>query len=74
MDELVREARDAWAAQDWERSATLYERPAVQAPDDPRVGDWWYDAALAYKFRRNWAQAYRLVIAWRLPRRSRSKA
>jgi hypothetical protein len=62
MDELVREARDAWAAQDWERSAVLYERLAVQAPDDPRIGDWWYDAALAYKFRRNWAQAYRLGI------------
>nr|BFE59899.1 hypothetical protein GCM10020063_044250 [Dactylosporangium thailandense] len=62
MDELVREARDAWSAQDWERSAALYEQLARQAPDDPRVGDWWYDAALAYKFRRNWAQAYRLGI------------
>ncbi|WP_433618295.1 tetratricopeptide repeat protein [Dactylosporangium sp. CA-139114] len=62
MDELVREARDAWSAQDWERSAALYERLALQAPEDPRVGDWWYDAALAYKFRRNWAQAYRLGI------------
>jgi hypothetical protein len=62
MDELVRQAHEAWAAQDWERSARLYEQLAVQAPDDPRVGDWWYDAALAYKFRRNWAQAYRLGI------------
>jgi hypothetical protein len=62
MDELVREARDAWAAQEWERSAALYEQLAAQAPDDPRVGDWWYDAALAYKFRGNWAQAYRLGI------------
>jgi hypothetical protein len=62
MDELVREAREAWAAEDWERSATLYERLAVQAPDHSQVGDWWYDAALAYKFRRNWAQAYRLSV------------
>jgi hypothetical protein len=38
MDERVREARDAWAAQDWQRSATLYEQLAVQAPDDPRAG------------------------------------
>jgi hypothetical protein len=62
MEELVREARDAWAAQDWELSAALYEQLAVQAPGDPRVGDWWYDAALAQKFRRNWTQAYRLGI------------
>jgi hypothetical protein len=49
----------------------LYERPAVQAPDAPQVGDWWYDAALAYKSRRNWAQAYRLDIqtAIHAPRR-----
>jgi hypothetical protein len=34
----------------------------VLAPDDPRVGDWWYDAALAHKFRRDWGQAYRLGV------------
>jgi hypothetical protein len=60
--EDVRLAREAWAAQDWPRAATLYERLATDSPDDPRTGAWWYDAALAQKFLRNWAEAYRLGI------------
>ncbi|GAA2623166.1 hypothetical protein GCM10010399_63010 [Dactylosporangium fulvum] len=62
MEEQVRQAVAAWNAQDWERSAVLYEQLATQTPDDPRAGGWWYDAALAQKFRRNWAEAYRLGI------------
>lgn len=62
MEDQVRQARDAWNAQAWARSAALYEQLAIQAPDDPRIGDWWYDAALAQKFLRNWAEAYRLGL------------
>jgi hypothetical protein len=29
-------------------------------PQDPRVSVWWYDAALARKFLRDWPEAYRL--------------
>ena len=60
VDEPVQQAREAWEAQDWARCGELYERLAIQAPDDPRVGDWWYDAALAHKFLRDWPEAYRL--------------
>lgn len=60
LERLVRQARDAWEAHDWVGSATLYEQLAQQAPEDPRVAHWWYDAALAQKFMRNWPQAYRL--------------
>ena len=67
---LVRQAREAWDARDWVRSATLYEQLAQQAPDDTRVAAWWYDAALAQKFMRNWPQAHRLGLraAERSPR------
>jgi len=60
VDELVRQAREAWDAQDWVRSAALYEELATRAPEDPRVESWWYDAALAWKFLRDWPEAYRL--------------
>jgi hypothetical protein len=58
----LRLAREAWDAADWPRVATLYERLATDAPDDPRTGAWWYDAALAQKFLRNWPAAYRLGV------------
>jgi hypothetical protein len=62
VEDVVQQARAAWDAQDWVRSAELYELLATQAPDDPRVGNWWYDAALAQKFLRDWVQAHRLGI------------
>ncbi len=62
MEALVQQARAAWDAHDWEESAARYEQLAARAPDDPRVEAWWYDAALAQKFLRNWPQAYRLGI------------
>ncbi|MFI5682277.1 tetratricopeptide repeat protein [Streptomyces sp. NPDC051636] len=39
-------------------------------PDDRRSAVWWYDAALAHKFLRNWAKAYQLgrEAAARAPR------
>jgi hypothetical protein len=60
--DLVPLARDAWDAKDWPRAAALKERLATTAPDDPRAAGWWYDAALAQKFLRNWPEAYRLGI------------
>src|SRR5262245_5269957 len=63
MEELVRRAKHAWESRDWMSAAALYERLATSAPDDdPRVAAWWYDAALAEKFLRNWAEAHRLGI------------
>jgi hypothetical protein len=62
VEELVERARAAWQERDWVRSAALYERLATEASADPRSGDWWYDAALAQKFLRNWPEAYRLGL------------
>jgi len=62
VEELVQRAQEAWNAEDWARCAALYEQLATQAPADRRIGDWWYDAALAQKFLRNWPEAYRLGI------------
>jgi hypothetical protein len=63
VEELVRQAEAAWQAEDWAESASLYEQAATQAPSDPRIADWWYDAALGQKFLRNWSEAHRLGIA-----------
>jgi hypothetical protein len=62
VEDQVQQARDAWNAQAWARAAALYEQLATQAVDDPRIGEWWYDAALAQKFLRNWSEAYRLGV------------
>jgi hypothetical protein len=62
VEEHVEQAAAAWEAREWAQAATLYERLATRAPDDPRAGEWWYDAALAQKFLRNWPEAYRLGI------------
>ena len=59
-DELVIELGQAWQAQDWNRAAVVGEQLATGWPQDPRVGVWWYDAALARKFLRDWPEAYRL--------------
>jgi hypothetical protein len=62
VEELVRQAQAAWEARDWVLAAARYEQLAERAPGDRRIGQWWYDAALAQKFLRNWSQAYRLGI------------
>jgi hypothetical protein len=62
VQEVVERAGNAWQAKDWVSAARMYEELATQAPHDPRVADWWYDAALAHKFLRDWAQAYRVGI------------
>ncbi|MET0418399.1 MAG: hypothetical protein ABW022_20500 [Actinoplanes sp.] len=58
--ELLKTAYEAWESEKWPLAGELLERLARRHPDHPRVGVWWYDAALAYKFLRNWAKAYEL--------------
>jgi tetratricopeptide (TPR) repeat protein len=63
-------ARAAWEAEDWAASGALYEELLAACPDEPDSPAWWFDAALAYKFLRNWDKAYELgrQAAARAPR------
>ncbi|MEU9823780.1 hypothetical protein [Micromonospora chersina] len=58
--ELYKRAQQAWDAEDWPVAGELWERLARRYPDLPVAESWWYNAALAYKFLRNWAKAYDL--------------
>ncbi|MGW7523946.1 tetratricopeptide repeat protein [Streptomyces sp. NPDC054783] len=68
--ELITRAREEWQAEEWLRAADLYERVLAHYPDENPSAVWWYDAALAHKFLRNWAKAYELgrEAAARAPR------
>ncbi|SDL09172.1 tetratricopeptide repeat protein [Streptomyces indicus] len=67
---LVAQAQGAWDREEWLRAAELYERVLAHYPDEEPSAAWWYDAALAHKFLRNWAKAYELgrEAAARAPR------
>ncbi|MFI6877531.1 tetratricopeptide repeat protein [Streptomyces sp. NPDC050400] len=67
---LLGQAREAWDAEEWLRSAQLYEQVLAHYPDEKPSADWWYDAALAYKFLRDWPKAHELgrEAAARAPR------
>ncbi|MGW0970426.1 tetratricopeptide repeat protein [Streptomyces sp. NPDC002516] len=54
---LIGEAREAFDAGEWQRSADLHEQVLAQFPDEEPSAVWWYDAALAHKFLRNWEKA-----------------
>lgn len=58
--ELFEQARAAWDAERWQTAADRYEELLGRLPDHPRSAEWWYDAALAHKFLRNWDKAYTL--------------
>ena len=58
--ELLKTAYAAWEAKNWVVAGESLERLVRRRPDHRRSGVWWYDAALAYKFLRNWAKAYEL--------------
>ncbi|MGS2614689.1 tetratricopeptide repeat protein [Micromonospora sp. LZ34] len=58
--DLLKRAYEAWDAEDWPVAGEALERLVRRHPDHPRAAVWWYDAALAYKFLRNWAKAYEL--------------
>ncbi|MFE9359128.1 tetratricopeptide repeat protein [Streptomyces olivaceoviridis] len=68
--QLIVQAYDAWDAEDWLTAAGLFERVLAHYPDTSRSPVWWYDAALAHKFLRNWGKAYELgrEAAARAPR------
>ncbi|MBC9716600.1 tetratricopeptide repeat protein [Streptomyces sp. TRM66268-LWL] len=67
---LVGRAQEAWDREEWLEAAQLYERVLAHYPDEEPSAAWWYDAALAYKFLRNWAKAHELgrEAAARAPR------
>ncbi|MFC0842620.1 tetratricopeptide repeat protein [Streptomyces noboritoensis] len=73
---VLEQARQAWEAEEWLRSAELYEQVLAHYPDEEPSAVWWYDAALAYKFLRNWAKAYELgcQAAARAPRGAQDPA
>ena len=57
---LLEQARAAWDAEQWGVAAARYEQLLALKPDAPESPAWWYDAALAYKFLRNWSKAFEL--------------
>lgn len=69
-EQLIDQAYEAWDAEDWPTAAGLFERVLAHYPDEPKSSVWWYDAALAHKFLRNWGKAYELgrEAAARAPR------
>jgi hypothetical protein len=69
-EQVIKQAYEAWDAEEWLRAADLFERVLAQFPDADQSAVWWYDAALAHKFLRNWAKAYELgrEAAARAPR------
>ncbi|MFF3452635.1 tol-pal system YbgF family protein [Streptomyces sp. NPDC002667] len=54
---LIGEAREAFDAGEWQRSADLHEQVLAHFPDEEPSAVWWYDAALAHKFLRDWEKA-----------------
>ncbi|MEE6262672.1 tetratricopeptide repeat protein [Plantactinospora sonchi] len=60
--DLVNQAYQAWDAEDWPRAGELLERAVRQAPDARGSDKLWFDAALAYKFLRDWPKAYELGL------------
>lgn len=57
---LLEQARTAWRAERWDVAAARYEELLALQPDAPGSHLWWFDAALAYKFLRNWPKAFEL--------------
>lgn len=68
--ELIKQAYEAWDAEEWLTAAGLFEQVLAHYPDEKQSAVWWYDAALAHKFLRNWSKAYELgrEAAARAPR------
>lgn len=57
---LLERARTAWDAERWQEAAALYEQLLALCPNEPGSCAWWFDAALAFKFLRNWPKAFEL--------------
>ena len=56
---IVQRAYQAWDAEDWSSAGPLLAQ-AAQVADSERAPALWFDAALAYKFLRDWPRAYEL--------------
>ncbi|WP_049565755.1 tetratricopeptide repeat protein [Nonomuraea sp. SBT364] len=69
-DELERAAYEAWDREDWDGAAQGLTELVALLPDSERSPAWWFDLALAHKFRKDWARAYELgkQAAARYPR------
>ena len=67
---LIEQAYEAWDAEEWQAAAEFFERVLAHFPDEEQSAVWWYDAALAHKFLRDWPKAYELgrEAAARAPR------
>ncbi|MGY0236307.1 tetratricopeptide repeat protein [Longispora urticae] len=60
--ERLEQAYAAWETQDWKTAAELLEVLAADYPDHAGCPAWLFDAALAHKFRRDWARAYSMGV------------
>jgi hypothetical protein len=58
--DIVARAYRAWDAEDWTSAGELLEAAVRSDPDAPGSERLWFDAALAYKFLRDWHKAYEL--------------
>ncbi|GAA0798339.1 hypothetical protein [Spirilliplanes yamanashiensis] len=58
--DLVKSAYIAWDREDWAEAGRLLEQAVRAAPDQRGSERLWFDAALAYKFLRDWPKAYEL--------------
>jgi len=74
--DLVKQAYQAWDAEDWQHAGQLLEEAVRREPDAHDSEKLWFDAALAYKFLRNWQKAYELgkEAAARAPRGAQDPA
>jgi hypothetical protein len=57
---LIIEGYEAFDAQDWVRAGALLAEAAPRMPEGSDARSTWFDAALAYKFARDWPSAYEL--------------
>ena len=58
--DFVNLAYRAWKNEEWATAAVAFEQALAIEPDHPKSPILWYDAALAYKFLRNWPKAFEL--------------
>lgn len=58
--DLIKRAYRAWDAEEWQRAGELLEAAVRQDPDGRGSEKLWFDAALAFKFLRDWRKAYEL--------------
>lgn len=58
--DLVKRAYQAWDAEDWQQAGDLLETALRRDPNCYGNEKLWFDAALAYKFIRDWPKAYEL--------------